>query len=207
MKITPGELAANGFVLLDQFNHQEALAFVREYSKRNNRYTLAYKACNLFIIALLGYWFWYNHRYNLVSFNQGISSMCLGFAFLVPLIPIHEWIHGVAYKAVGAVTTSYHMNLRKFYFFALADQFVAGWREFRLVALAPFVIISVLLIALMLLSTNEWTFAFLGALLMHTACCTGDFALLSYFLEHADQEVVTYDDKKTGTSYFYGRAR
>lgn len=44
-----------------------------------------------------------------------------------------------------------------------------------------------------------------GALLAHTAMCSGDFALLSYFDCQVDKQVVTYDDREKKISYFYGR--
>jgi hypothetical protein len=43
-----------------------------------------------------------------------------------------------------------------------------------------------------------------GTLLLHTAFCSGDFALLSYFEKHRARKVVTYDDVPSGVSYFYG---
>jgi hypothetical protein len=35
--------------------------------------------------------------------------------------------------------------------------------------------------------------------------CSGDFGLLSYFDVHRDKEMVTYDDKAAGRSYFYAK--
>ena len=97
------------------------------------------------------------------------------------------------------------MHLKKFYFLAMADQFVVNKREFQIVALAPFVIISSLAIIGLFFVGSLWSFAMLGILLMHTACCSGDFAMLSYFDFHKDKTVVTYDDKENKVSYFYSK--
>jgi hypothetical protein len=90
---------------------------------------------------------------------------------------------------------------------AMADQFVASRREFRLVALAPFLLINLVSIFLFFTVPLAWTYTVLGTLLTHTAFCSGDFGLLSYFEFHQDKEVVTYDDKENQVSYFYGRSR
>jgi hypothetical protein len=45
----------------------------------------------------------------------------------------------------------------------------------------------------------------LSIYLTHTAFCSGDFGLLSYFDFNKDKEVVTYDDRAGKVSYFYGK--
>ena len=90
---------------------------------------------------------------------------------------------------------------------AIADKFVANRKEFFIVALAPFAIISTTLIVLLLFSGQLWTFTILGVLLTHTAFSSGDFGILSYFDYHKNLEIVTYDDKANSISYFYGKQR
>jgi hypothetical protein len=116
---------------------------------------------------------------------------------------LHEYIHALAYRWQGAPEVSYDVQWRKFIFMAVADQFVASRRAFQVVALAPFVVISTLLLGG--LAVTPWPGVVLGALLMHTACCSGDFGLLSYFDAHPEQEVVTYDDRAGKVSYFFAR--
>jgi hypothetical protein len=38
---------------------------------------------------------------------------------------------------------------------------------------------------------------------MHTAGCSGDFALMSYFYNYWEKNPVTYDDVAGQMSYFY----
>jgi len=38
---------------------------------------------------------------------------------------------------------------------------------------------------------------------MHTAGCSGDFALLSYFYSFWEKDPLTFDDVEAGVSYFY----
>ena len=86
---------------------------------------------------------------------------------------------------------------------ALADRFVCGRDEFKIVALAPFITISLMLLCLTYFVPLYWKFATLGAATMHSLFCGGDFGLLSYFEFHKDKEIVTYDDVATKMSFFY----
>ena len=88
---------------------------------------------------------------------------------------------------------------------ALADKFVANRKEFQIVALLPFIVISTTLLILLCFAGQVWSFTILGVLLTHTAFCSGDFGLLSYFDYHKDKDVVTYDDIENRISYFYGK--
>lgn len=121
------------------------------------------------------------------------------------LIPLHEYIHALAYRYVGATNTSYDMNLRKFYFMAMADRFVASAKNLTLVLLAPFVVISILSLSIALVVSGNWTFFPLGVFFTHAMFCSGDFGMLNYLQTHQDTELYTYDDKAKGESYFYAK--
>ena len=135
---------------------------------------------------------------------EGLTQLSYGLAIAFALLPLHEFIHVLAYKSQGAENTSYDANLKKFYFLAVADRFVANRKEFQIVALAPFIVISSILITCLFFTGPLWSMTVLGVLLTHTAFCSGDFGLLSYFAYHKDKEVVTYDDKGSKISFFYG---
>ncbi|HCT23246.1 MAG TPA: DUF3267 domain-containing protein, partial [Chitinophagaceae bacterium] len=81
----------------------------------------------------------------------------------------------------------------------------ANRKEFQIVALAPFMVITLMLTILLFIVPGLWMVTVAGAMLTHTSMCSGDFGLLSYLDVHRDKEMVTYDDKSAGRSYFYGR--
>jgi hypothetical protein len=134
-----------------------------------------------------------------------ITHFCYGLAIAFLLVPLHEYIHVLAYRSQGAKQTSYDARIRKFYFMALADGFVASTKEFRVVAWAPFAVITALCIALLFVVPFNWCVTIAGILLAHTAMCSGDFALLAYLDFYRDREVVTYDDVPGKVSYFFGK--
>ncbi|MBK9290983.1 MAG: DUF3267 domain-containing protein [Bacteroidetes bacterium] len=205
MKIRPEELEEKGYIKLDELGHKELVPFVQTYIKKTTKYSVFYYISNIIIFGVVGYLFVQNYNLPDYSFGERFAHFSYGLAIAFVLLPLHEYIHVLAYKSQGATKTSYDANLKKFYFMALADKFVANKKEFEVVALAPFVIITTILtIALFSVNAN-WTLTIASILLAHTAMCSGDFGLLSFFEFHKDKEPVTYDDVENKISYFYGR--
>jgi hypothetical protein len=207
MKITPEQLTQKGYTLLDQLGHKELVPFIRAYMNKRTKYAILYYLSNFIVFGIAGYLFM--AKFNTPDFDLGnrFTHFCYGLAIAFALVPLHEYIHVLAYKSQGAINTSYDANFRKFYFMALADKFVANKREFEIVALSPFIIITTTLILLLFIVNSNWALTIVGILLTHTAMCSGDFGLLSYFEFHADKEVVTYDDKENRITYFYGKTK
>lgn len=203
MNLKPEELIPNGYILLEELGHMELVPFVRLYMTKPTKSARIYLASNLIVLCVLLTYLWINYGSPGFQFGDALTHFSYGLALAFCLVPIHEYIHVLAYKSQGAMNTSYDANWKKFYFMAVADQFVANKKEFQMVALAPFVVITITLTILFLFTSVLWSFTILGILLTHTAFCSGDFGLLSYFDFHQDKNLVTYDDRKKKTSYFY----
>ena len=204
MDIKPESLESNGYVLMEKLEHMELIPFVRLYMSKWTRFAIIYTICNVLVFASAGYYLIRYYKEGVFSMEDGLTHLFYGFAIAFFLLPIHEFIHVLAYKSQGALHTSYDANLKKFYFLAVADKFVANKREFQIVALAPIVVISSLFGVLLFFTSPLWTVTILGTLLVHTAFCSGDFGMLSYFDFHKDKDIVTFDDKEGRVSYFYG---
>lgn len=127
--------------------------------------------------------------------------LALGFCFSFMII-IHELIHALAYKLVGAKKVYFGMKLSKFMFYAACDQQHFNGVQFRFVALAPFVCITTLCLAGIAVSPHYF-FMFLIVMAIHTLCCSGDFAMLNYIQQYDLKKVFTYDLKAEKTTYFY----
>jgi Putative zincin peptidase len=207
MELKPEELKEHGFILLDSLDHQQLIPFVQKYIKKNTTISWSYTIINIFFFSSIVYWIWSCIYIENIKFLDCFSYLSFGIFFVFLLIPIHEYIHVLAYKSQGAQQTSYDVNWKKFYFMALAHQFIADKTEFHIVALAPFVVITTILGLLLLLVNGLWHFTILGTLLMHTAACSGDFGILSYFYFHKEKDLVTYDDIENKISYFYGKPK
>lgn len=203
MKIQPTELEKHGYMLQDRLEHHELMPFVQTWLKKRTFYSILYIAFNVLALLLVSGAVGYHAAKDTISFSDGFGYFGYGVTIAFLLIPLHEYIHVLAYRSQGAVNTSYDVNWKKFYFMAVADQFVANRREFQIVALAPFAVISMALFIAFFLVSPLWQLAVLGTFFTHTACCSGDFSLLSYFHFHKNREVVTYDDAAGKVSYFY----
>lgn len=207
MDITPEDLERYGYRPVETLPHDALIPFVRRYLYTKTVSSILYFALN---IVLLGASVW-SLTITIITDQQPVSGWVmhymLGLFIAFLLVPLHEYLHVLAYRMLGARETSYMANLKKFYFAALANRFVANEREFRVIALAPLVVISLMVLMLLILVDEGWTVACLGALLMHTGMCSGDVALLSFFERHQDKNMVTFDDVPAKISYFYGKVK
>lgn len=203
MNYQTDDLKAPDFVLMDTLRHDDLLVFIKKaYEQKNISYYIYNFLAVVFLGILVGLMckefvkgeFRFSTEFT--YFSYGLLSTFL-------LIPLHEYIHVLAYKYVGAKNTSYDMNLKKFYFMAMADKFVANAKQFKIVALAPFVVISSMCLISIFFVSGYWIYFSIGIFFTHSLFCSGDFGLVNYFETHADKEVYTYDDKAAGISYFY----
>ena len=205
MQLKPEDMEASGYRLMDRLEHMDLVPFVRKYLAVRTFYSNLYYAFNFLFFGLSGYFLIRHWKLGSFTLGDGLTHFSYGIAMAFLLVPLHEFIHVLAYKSQGAMHTSYDANLRKFYFLAVADRFVANRKEFQVVALAPFVVITLAGVIAFFLAPVVWKMTMLGLLLTHTAFCSGDFGLLSYFDFHKDKDVVTYDDKDSKMSFFYAK--
>lgn len=205
MDLTPEELPQRGYQPLEELPHDELVAFVRRALRHRTVATVAYWIANGLAVVALVLGVVLAIRDDGLSLGEAIARLGQGVALAFLLVPVHEGLHALAYRLVGAKQTSFDMNLRQFYFVALADRFVADTREFLVVALAPFVVVSAAVLAGVAAAPANWTLRLLGVLFTHTALCSGDFALVSYFQIHRRKGLVTFDDRAGKRTLFWQR--
>jgi len=129
----------------------------------------------------------------------------LVFTFTV-LIIMHELIHALAYRYVGARNLSFGMNIRKFMFYVQADKQVLNYKQFKIVALAPVVSVAIVSILGMIIFYNHAAFYFfIPIFAFHSMFCGGDFGLLCIFANRSDKEILTFDVKSEEKTYFYAK--
>lgn len=190
---------------MTRLEHNELPVFLRKYLNKRTTISIVFYGLNIVFLLVAMFLFIINFQERMLAILNWAYHYFIGFSIAFLLVPLHEYIHVLAYKSQGAKNTSYDSNIKKFYFMALADKFVANKNEFRIVALAPFISITIILLLLLTISTYNWSLTILGILLCHTAMSSGDFSLLSFFEFHSDKEVVTYDDVENKITYFYGQ--
>ena len=204
MKLRPQDLDKEGYEILSSLHHDELIPFLKESFQEKSNLIKWFNLWNIILLLVLAGLFVADY-FIAVDFKWGIRFLYISWGVLLSflLIPLHEYLHSLAYKYVGAKHTSYDANWKKLYFMAMADQFVANYREFKIVALTPLVIISLILIIMAMLPLGLWRFAFVSILITHSLFSSGDIAILNYFETHKNKGLVTYDDKTERMSYFY----
>jgi len=205
MSGTPSEIMNNNaYSQVEILAYEEVIPFVFRNIKIYNLSTVIFYFTNaLYFIFLL--------IHILTSFFTGDGSFgnlllsgLLGFiVFPIFLIPLHEILHALAYKIIGAPRIRIGMSLSQYLFYVAADKFVAGFYEMIFVALAPFVLISVMLVYFSLVVDSSISTALLMTLFAHGTMCIGDFAVLSFFFENGRSNLCTFDLFEEKKAYFY----
>lgn len=133
----------------------------------------------------------------------GQPAAAPAFVFVV-LLPVHEGIHALAYKALGAKDIRFSYTWSKLAVYTCAHWFVIRRKEIFPLALAPFVVITFALLML----AGLWPIArffFLWSLWFHAALCGGDMILVAYAWRNRGRDLYNLDDVEEGKSYFYER--
>ncbi len=194
-------LQQKGYHLQETLHHEELIPFVQKIFSQPNIIIRLFFWMNvlllLWLIILIIYLIMQGQ-----STGQVIGQLGWGILLIIPIIPFHEWIHGLVYKQLGAPKVHYTANFKKFYFTAQADAFVVGEDGFYRLAFAPFVVINLIALLFMILLPADYLLILSSFLFMHTIACGGDFALAAYFFQHKDKGLITFDDVPNKTTYF-----
>ena len=120
------------------------------------------------------------------------------------IVPVHEGIHAITYKAIGAPAVKFVTEWSKGLIYTVADRFVVDQREYVWLAFTPLFVISLFLGGAYFLAP-EYDVLIAGLLCFHTLSCIGDIAIINFLWVHRDEAVFSYDDLKVHKSYFYAR--
>jgi hypothetical protein len=199
------------FRLVKELGFNEILKFVMENIVIRNVFTIIYLVYNLLFIYLLIAQLVIGIGETGFTFNTfsiyfpGIMWGAVAGSLLI--IPFHEGLHALAFLVIRARKIKFGADMKQMIFYATAADFVAGRKGFTLVALAPFAIINLFSIPLMLTGDLEIRLFITVMLLLHNVMCIGDFGMLSFFSRHKDKEMFTFDDLETKTAFFYERIK
>jgi hypothetical protein len=199
----PEELVGGEYVLTGEMTHDTMVEFVVEhFLRRTSWLTRAHHAMSIAVIAAIVAVAWTQGRgilYCLAAFFLALATLVL------VVLPLHELLHAAGYRLVGARDIRWSYSWRMLAVWVVAHRFVAGTRAFLVVALAPFVVLNPLLVALAV-AFPQYAVYVLFVLLLHLHGAAGDWALMNFVWLNRDRGFWTWDDATIGRSYFYGRA-
>lgn len=207
-KLTPEDLQnENEFELLTEVSHQNLKEFVISQITEEKRIISIYSGYQLLMVLLFFFFFSRSVVLAIKGSTEMFVSFILAIVFsLTILIIIHELLHALAYLVTGARRISFGAVWKKFIFYALADRQVISPGSFRVVALAPFVLIKMIcFIGIAIFYNEHFMYFFIAVMCLHSLFCAGDIAMLAFYRIHNEKEIYNFDDKAEGKTYFYRR--
>ena len=204
---TIDELRNSGkYELLAQLNHRQIKEFVINQLSESGIIIKTYMIYQL-VMILAGIFFF--TRSIVLAFQSSVEPLYFSLAALVfsfsVLVVIHELLHGIALKIIGAPKVNFGGYLMKFIFYAEADQFVINHKQFAFIALTPLLVVKLITLIGIIFFFDQPVFYFLIFVMSsHSLFCAGDIGLLSVFFKNKNIEIFTFDVKEEKTSYFYG---
>ncbi|MCX6301775.1 MAG: DUF3267 domain-containing protein [Bacteroidia bacterium] len=135
--------------------------------------------------------------------NILLHSMLGLVIFPILIIPLHEVLHIIPFFLAGAKDIRVGMNLKQYIFYVTAHRHVATSGQFKVVALIPFILVTLVLLFLILFLPGLWKWSLSVLLFVHTTMCAGDFALLNFYWLNRRKKIYTWDDADEKMAYFY----
>jgi hypothetical protein len=182
--------------------YSDIVPFVIDYIKRKTALTILFwSMCFIFLgISLIV-------RINiagLFEFKKIFTHSILGLVvFPILIIPIHEGLHIIPYFLSGGRNIRVGMDLNQYMFYVTAHRHVAAPLQFRIVALIPFIVISLVALFLTLYLPGLWKWSISLFLFVHSTMCAGDFAMLNFYFVNRSGKIYTWDDADLKEAYFY----
>jgi len=118
-------------------------------------------------------------------------------------VPVHEFLHVIPLFLAGARNIRTGMDLRQYIFYVTAHRHVTNARQFRIIALIPFLTATIVLLFLIFYIPGLWKWSLSLFLFVHTTMCAGDFALLNFYWLNKEKKIYTWDDADEKMAYFY----
>lgn len=176
--------------------------FILEYLRKGSRLLSVYGfLCLIFLLTALYV------RINISGYfaHSRIFLHTIAGMIIYPVIciPIHESLHILPYFLSGARNIRLGWYPRQFLFYVTAHRYVASARQFRIVAVFPFIIISFISVLLILILPGLWKWSFSLFLFVHATMCAGDFALLNLYYLNRNKVIYTWDDADKHEAYYY----
>jgi hypothetical protein len=185
-----------------KISYDDLIPFILDYIRRNTGVTIFFwSVCIIFLgtairvrINIAGYF-----PFKDILFHSGLGMIVLP----ILCIPVHELLHILPYYISGARKIRVGMDLKQYLFYVTAHRYVATHRQFRVVAIIPFLLISFALLILILLAPALWKWSLSLFLFVHATMCAGDFALLNFYFIKKGRRIFTWDDADKKIAYFY----
>jgi hypothetical protein len=183
-------------------SYTDIVSFVLDYLRRKTLVTLLFWSVCLIFLGLA-----VTVRINITGYYElrriFFHSLLGLILFPVLIIPFHELLHIIPYFFSGARNIRVGIDLSQYIFYVTAHRYVASPLQYRLVAITPFIIVSIISLFLVFYLPGLWKWSISLFLFVHTTMCAGDFAMLNYYQINKHRKIYTWDDADLKEAYFY----
>jgi len=185
-------------------SYHDLIPFILDHLRKKSVLMVSYWCLCIFLLLLALRIRIYLYGY--FPINKIFIHTLLGSIILpILVIPIHELLHILPYWLSGARRIRVGMDLKQFLFYVTAHRYVASPAQFKIVALVPFLAISLASALLIFYLPGLWKWSLSLFLFVHTTMCAGDFALLNFYYINRNKKIYTWDDADQKIAYFYER--
>lgn len=193
------------YTKIHELEFSEMIPFVLANIRKRGMIPLLYLGINLIFLFLIILYIVGGIRTEVLK-AWSIVGQLLGGSLAGSILVIlpHELLHGLAYRILGARKIQFGVDLQQFIFYVTAHRFTISKGQLAFLAMTPFVLINLLLIAITLIWARDYILFSATLLFFHNIMCIGDFAILNYACKH-NGELFTYDDTLNKKSYFFTR--
>jgi len=183
-------------------SYRDLVPFIFEYLRKKSVLIIFFWTVCLIFLALA-----IRIRINIAG-NFPISQILLHtvmgmIIFPILCIPFHELLHIVPYVISGAKRIRVGMDLKQYLFYVTAHRHVTKSLQFKIVALIPFIVISLIFLFMVFYLPGLWKWSMSLFLFVHTTMCAGDFALLNFYFLNRKKKIYTWDDADEKMAYYY----
>jgi hypothetical protein len=138
------------------------------------------------------------------SVSEILLHSVLGLiVFPLLCVPVHELLHIIPFYISGAREIRVGMDMKQYLFYVTAHRYVASRMQFIIVAITPFLTISVAMLFFLFYLPGLWKWSLSLFLFVHATMCAGDFALLNFYYLNRHKRIFTWDDADKKESCFY----
>ncbi len=193
------------YSLILELDFNNMIPFVLSNIQRRSFFSFFYAFVNLGLLSLTLYIIILGLMESQQSWLMIIKQSMIGiFAGSILVIPLHELLHGVAYRILGARNIKYGADMQQLIFFVTADRYTVSGLELQFLAMTPFTVINIVTGIVSLIWFPHLKLLSAIFLLSHNIMCIGDFALANYVVLKKTK-VFTYDEPENKKSYFYAK--
>ena len=192
-----------GYRQILQLEFSDMIPFVMSNIRKKGLFSILYLTINVaslvFIILHAGWDLMDSQITWTTIIKQSLSGI---FAGSILVIPLHEILHGLAYRILGARKIQFGADLQQFIFFVTADRYPVSGNQLYFLAMTPFVVINLVIVAIAALVFPQVILFAAFLLFSHNIMCIGDFAIVNY-VRLTPGRIITYDETENKRSYFF----